>query len=290
MKWLNENLSENVWYNYPEYAAYLEILSSKKIPGGPHMMHWHDDVEFLVVLSGMSDYTVNGDTFVLRQGDGVFVNARQMHYGTSRAEDNVQMLCVRLNPRVLCTSPFFESAYVLPVTQNHNMPCVKLRPEVEWQNRMLISLQEMYRHREGPTAHLRIHGLFCFLWSQLYENMPECTRADASSAVDLASIEAMIEHVEQHYTEKLTLGQIAEAGHVCESKCCRLFNKYLHKTPNLYLTHYRLGKAAELLVRTDQSITEIAFACGFSGASYFAETFRKCFDATPKEYRGRNRK
>ncbi len=287
MKWLNENLSENVWYNYPEYSAYLDILSSDKIPGGPRTMHWHDDVEFIIFLLGANNYTVNGETFPMRTGDGIFVNARQMHYGTPIG--TTDLLCIRLNPRVLCMSPFFESTYVLPVTQNTNMPYLKLLPEVEWQNRLLISLQEMYRHCQGPTAHLRIHGLFCFIWSQLYENMPECTRAHLSSAADLAAAETMIEYVEQHYTEKLTLAQIAEAGHVCESRCCRLFSKYLHKTPNSYLTGCRLGKASELLVTTDQSVTEIAFACGFSGASYFTETFRKCFDVTPKEYRAKNR-
>lgn len=287
MKWLNDNLSENVWYNYPEYSAYLEILSSPKSSGGPHMMHWHDDVEFLLFLSGAADYTVNGETFPMKSGEGVFVNARQMHYGTLL--ERTECLCIRLNPHVLCMSPFFESTYVLPVTQNTNMPYVKLSPDTEWQRRLLISLDEMYRHCQGPTAHLRIHGLFCFIWSQLYENMPECTRADQASAADLVSAETMIEYIEQHYTEKLTLAQIAEAGHVCQSKCCRLFGKYLHKTPNTYLTHYRLGKAAELLVQSDQSVTEIAFACGFSGASYFAEAFRKCFDLTPKEYRTKNR-
>ena len=287
MKWRNENLSENVWYNYPEYSAYLDVLSSEKIPGGPQMLHWHDDVEFMLMRSGTAEHTVNGETVTLRPGEGIFINARQMHYSTPVGR--TEKLCIRLNPRVLCMSPFFESTYVLPVTQNTNMPYLRLTPEVDWQKRLLISLQEMHRQCQGPTAHLRIQGLFCFIWSMLYENMPECSRINRSSADDLAAAEAMIEFIERHYPEKLTLAQIAEAGHVCESKCCRLFGKYLHKTPNLYLTHYRLGKAAERLAATGQSVTEIAFACGFSGASYFAETFRRCFGLSPKEYRAKNR-
>ena len=289
MKWRNDNLSENVWYNYPEYSAYLDVLSSVKIPGGPQMMHWHDDVEFLLILSGNRDYVVNGEVFPLRTGECIFVNSRQMHYSTTPQGEVTETLCIRVNPRVLCMSPFFESSYVLPVTENTNMPYVKLSPEVCWQHRMIVSLEEMYRQRESPTAHLRLHGLFCFLWSQLFEHMPECTRGDLPSPSDLAAAEAMIEFIEQHYAEKLSLPQIAEAGHVCESKCCRLFGKYVHKTPNTYLTYYRLGKAAELLTQTEQSVTEIALSCGFSGASYFSETFRKHFSVTPKEYRMKNR-
>lgn len=287
MAWLNENLSENVRYSYPEYSAYIDILSTAVFPGGSQTMHWHDDVEFLLLLSGNDNYTVNGEKIPLSAGEGIFVNSRQMHYGTP-TEDS-RALCIRLNPRILCMSPFFETTYVLPVTQNPNMPYVKLSPDTEWQNSLLNGLREMHKACENPSAPLHLHGLFCFVWSLLADNMPACTHPDRSSA-DLTAIESMIEFIEESYAQKIALAQIAEAGHVCESKCCRLFNRYVHKTPNAYLSQFRLGKAAELLVSTDDSITEIAFACGFSGASYFAEAFRKCFGITPKEYRENNRK
>jgi len=287
MKYPDDALLENVRYSYPEYSAYIEVLSVKRFRRGLPAMHWHDDVEFLLILSGGDDYTVNGEKIPLTAGEGIFVNARQMHYGTPT--ENSRALCVRLNPRVLCMSPYFETTYVLPVTENTNMPYVKLSPDTEWQKNLMNGLREMYRTCESPSAPLHIHGLFCFVWSLLSDNMPDCSRTDRSSD-DLTAIETMIEFIESNYARKLTLAQIAEAGHVCESKCCRLFNRYVHKTPNAYLVQYRLGKAAELLVSTDDSVTEIAFACGFSGASYFTELFRKSFGSTPKEYRETNRK
>ncbi len=287
MAWLNDNLSENVCYSYPEYSAYINVISTAVFPGGSHTMHWHDDVEFLLLLSGGDNYTVNGEKIPLSAGEGIFVNSRQMHYASPTPDSHV--LCIRLNPRVLCMSPYFETAYVLPVTQNANMPYVKLSPDTEWQNSLLNGLREMYKTCGSPSAPLHIHGLFCFVWSLLADNMLACTPIDRASA-DLTTVEIMIEFIEKQYTRKLTLAAIAEAGHVCESKCCRLFNRYVHKTPNVYLSEFRLGKAAEQLVSTDQSVTEIAFACGFSGASYFAEAFRKCFGSTPKEYRDSSRK
>ena len=283
----DDTLLENVRYSYPEYSAYIEILSAGQFRKGLPTMHWHEDVEFLLLLSGNDNYTVNGEKIPLTAGEGIFVNSRQMHYGTP-TEDS-RALCIRLDPRVLCMSPFFETTYVLPVTQNPNMPCVKLSPDTEWQNSLLNGLREMHKACGSPSAPLHLHGLFCFVWSLLADNMPACTPADRASA-DLTTVETMLEFIEEQYTRKLTLAAIAEAGHVCESKCCRLFNRYVHTTPNVYLSEFRLGKAAEHLVSTDQSVTEIAFACGFSGASYFAEAFRKCFGITPKEYRENNRK
>ncbi len=288
MPWLNENRSENVWYTYPEYAVYLKILSSKFFRGGAETLHWHDDVEFLLPLDGAATEVINGETVHFSAGEGIFINARQMHYNI-HLEDSVHALCVRVNPRILCMSPFFENTYVLPVTQNSRMPYLKLNSDVKWQKRILDLLTEMREHRDDADAHLRLQGLFCLLWLEIYNHMPENMRSEKSRTSDLAAMETMIKYVEQHYAEKLTLGNIAEAGLVCESKCCRLFGKYLHKTPNAYLTDYRLGKAAQLLTSTEQSVTEIALTCGFGGASYFAETFRKHYECTPKEYRKRLR-
>ncbi len=292
MKWLNENRSENVRYTYPEYAVYLEVLSSAFFTGGPETIHWHDDVEFLVTLDGEGAEVVNGETVRLAPGEGIFINARQMHYNLQPPE-TVHALCVRVNPRILCMSPLFENTYVLPVTQNSRMPYQKLTGETEGQKNILAILKAMYNHRNDADVHLRLQGLFCLLWLEIYANMPKSARPTKSRMSDLAAMEAMIIHIEQHYTEKLTLGQISEAGLVCESKCCRLFGKYLHTTPNAYLTQFRLSQAAYLLTSTEQSMTEIAMMCGFSGASYFAETFRKHYGCSPKEYRkgeGKNTK
>ena len=287
---LDENRAELVTYSYPDYDVFIQYFRREK-PTNRHggIAHWHNDVEFLVTLAGTAEHSINGKIITLHRGETIFVNSRQMHYARPIGGERSEILCIRLNPNMLSMSPFFDSSYVLPVTQNHNMPYFIFREDGGWQQEVIRCLTEIYRHSKSPSSHLKIHGLLCLIWSQLFENMPESSLPNLADANDLTAIETMIECIEQHYAEKLSLPQIAEAGHVCESKCCRLFGKYVHKTPNTYLTHYRLGKAAELLTQTEQSVTEIALACGFSGASYFSETFRKHFGVTPKEYRMKTR-
>ncbi len=287
---LDENRAERVVYSYPDYDAYIQYFRcDKPMSHRGGIAHWHNDVEFLVTIAGTAEHSVNGEIITLHSGETIFVNSRQMHYVRPIGGERSEIICIRLNTNMLCMSPFFDSTYVLPVTQNRNMPYLILREDCDWQREVIRSLTEMYRQSKSRAAHLKIHGLFCFIWSLICENMPESSPMNISDANDLTAIETMIDYIEQHYAEKLTLDKIAESGHVCESKCCRLFSRYLHKTPNIYLTHYRLGKAAELLVTTAQSVTEIALSCGFSGTSYFSETFRKHFDLTPKEYRIKNR-
>ena len=52
-----------------------------------------------------------------------------------------------------------------------------------------------------------------------------------------------------------------------------------------YVTDFRLRKSIEMMLNSDMSILEISIEAGFSGASYYAEVFRKAFGVSPAEYR-----
>ena len=71
---------------------------------------------------------------------------------------------------------------------------------------------------------------------------------------------------------------------------CRLFKQYTGKTPIEYLNNYRIEQAAKLLIETNDSITDIAFDCGFENTSYFIRKFKAQKSATPKQYRTLHKK
>lgn len=98
----------------------------------------------------------------------------------------------------------------------------------------------------------------------------------------------MIGFIQQNHTVKITLADIAASGAVGQSKCCKIFAKYIGYTPNAYLTQYRLDKSTELLKNTDMPVMEIAHAVGFNGSSYYAEAFRKWSGKSPSAYRKEN--
>ncbi len=96
---------------------------------------------------------------------------------------------------------------------------------------------------------------------------------------------AMTGFIHKNYGDKITIAQIAASGNVCRSKCFELFDRYMIKTPNAYLTDYRIQKSRELLNGTACTISEIALACGFQSASYFTQVFRQTLGLSPKAYR-----
>ena len=60
--------------------------------------------------------------------------------------------------------------------------------------------------------------------------------------------------------------------------------------PNDFLKHYRLLKAAELIISGEHSLSEIADLTGFCTHSYFSYVFKKEFGVLPREYQMQHRK
>lgn len=70
----------------------------------------------------------------------------------------------------------------------------------------------------------------------------------------------------------------------------RTFKKYLNRTPTEYLNILKLNLAKNLLLTSNDSVTDICFSSGFNDASYFFVQFKKHYLCSPGEYRRRYRK
>lgn len=65
----------------------------------------------------------------------------------------------------------------------------------------------------------------------------------------------------------------------------RRFQSLSETTPSEYIRNYRLAQAADLLRHTSQSVTEIAYAVGFTSPQYFAKCFKEVYGVSPKQFR-----
>lgn len=91
--------------------------------------------------------------------------------------------------------------------------------------------------------------------------------------------------MEESIEEPRSPSCIAESLRISTRQLERLFGRYLNSTPKHYFMELRLHRARNLLVQTDQSITEIAMACGFRSTSHFTKTFRAFYGRTPLSQR-----
>ena len=59
--------------------------------------HWHDDIELILVVKGHMSYGVNGTTYRMQSGEGIFINARQIHNGYYAGASNCTYVCVLMH-------------------------------------------------------------------------------------------------------------------------------------------------------------------------------------------------
>ena len=282
---LREDRSERVRYDIADFPVYRAKGQLSTYPDYAAATHWHDDVEFIAILSGAMDYNVNGEIITMHAGEGIFVNARQLHYGFSARHHDCEFICILLHPLRLCSSLRLEQQYLLPLLSDESIPCCHLKPDTPWQKQVLEDVEAMYATRGMEAAELLCQSLFYRIWWNLSSNLHSSRKPTVGVNRRLASLKAMLSYIEQNYQSHITLEQISEAGDVGKTTCCNLFQKYVNQSPNTYLVHYRLGKGAELLLGTDMNISEICYEVGFSGASYFAEMFRKRYGCSPSQFR-----
>ena len=284
---LNSDASENVAYNNPDFPAYIKKGQLSNYPDFRAVSHWHDDLEFILILEGQMSYDVNGQKISLQTGEGIFVNSRCFHYGYSDAHAECLFLCILLSPQLLSINTYFVQNCLNPLIQNTHFPYQKLSPAIQWQNAILRDLEALYEENLENIQPFVILEKSAHIFRLLSENMNFFPDYD-KNAEGILALTAMIGYVQKNYPNKILLKDISSAGNCCKTKCTSLFQKYLSTSPMLYLNRYRLEKSIFLLRNTALSITEVAYACGFSNTSYFCELFHKYYHITPRQCRRSN--
>lgn len=90
-----------------------------------------------------------------------------------------------------------------------------------------------------------------------------------------------VEIVRNSLEEPVSPGFVAESVGISTRQLERLFQKYLQTSPKKFMMDQRLERAQKLLLQTEQSVIEIAIACGFDSPGHFAKVYRSKYGITP---------
>lgn len=104
------------------------------------------------------------------------------------------------------------------------------------------------------------------------------------SSNDILWVETTLKYIKDHLTEDLQLETIANQFSLSPIYFHKKFKATTGKTLHTYIEEQRLKKAISLLQTTNNSLTKIAFDCGFSSQSYFNYVFKRKMKQTPREY------
>lgn len=244
--------------------------------------HWHAEYEIVVMRKGSMELSVNDLTYVLSAGDVLFISDGCLHGGTPIGDGCVYD-CVVFGSEVLSkvsSVPEIKSILCHGRTVRTFMPSSELPKISETASRLADSLL-----LEGSDA----RELICL--GTLLEFFGEavaygcCTDVYSETNRHIQRLKNVLTYMEEHYSEKITLSELAEAAGLTPKYLCRSFMSLTGKTPMLYLNEYRIDSACEMLRKTDKTMLDIAVSCGFSDQSYFVKWFRRLKKMTPREYR-----
>lgn len=284
----NSDSSETVAYNNPLFPAYVVYGFLSSYPDYSSISHWHKDLEFILIKKGAMTYNVNGRLIELEEGSGIMVNSRQLHYGFSMEHNECEFICILFSPELLHVNDWFYQNCIEPITEDSARPYLYLSRN-GWMGTILGRLERIHDSFEGipadPLSYFDLMDDFLSIMKTLYENFAIEDQSRKPEPSGLSSLRDMMSYIEEHYMEHVTLADIALAGACCKSKCSLLFKKYLRDTPINYTTRLRLRKSLSALLGSDSSIAGIAYECGFSGASYYCEVFKKYYGMPPLIYR-----
>ncbi len=88
-----------------------------------------------------------------------------------------------------------------------------------------------------------------------------------------------------HYMDNLSLKYLSEKYFINSAYLGQIFKRQFGSTFKDYLNNYRIDRAAELLIRTDEKVYLIANAVGFNNTDYFISKFVQIKGITPLQYR-----
>ena len=254
------------------------------------LAHWHNSFELIEVVEGKFYCNVDGSEFLINKGNICIINRGRLHH--IYTEDHNAFKCrkktIIFNPDYFIKDENIYEKYILPLLEKDAFAHIQfnIKKGIGLDINALMKEIEALEDEKPIGYELEEYSLIYKVIRYLYLAY-QSSKQSIHTAYD-ANVQIqrnMTSFIHEHFSSKIGLEDIAEAGQVSKSTCIRLFHKYTGKSPIDFLNNYRLQMSAEKLVTTSEQITEIAYACGFGQPSYFNRLFLKEYNMTPNQYR-----
>jgi AraC-like DNA-binding protein len=275
--------------NFPFFIQYGEHEDNMPI-------HYHKDFsELVLVLSGTAIHIVDNEKYFIKKGD-IFVINKNTSHGYENP-DNFK-IC-----NIMYTSEYlFDSVNDIKKSAGfHALFVIEpyLAKEHNFNSRLTLELSELEKGKEliaymfleytkkpeGFQTLIQAHFMELIVFLSRRYNLSEVKTKD--SAINLATA---ISHMENYFNKSLTLQELAEKANLSPRHFTRIFNETYKTTPMHYILKLRLQHACTLLIKSKQSILEIALESGFNDSNYFTRQFKNFYGITPTQYRLSNKK
>lgn len=162
---------------------------------------------------------------------------------------------------------------------------------LDWKKLSILAIPQTERRRivalfKGAIEHSSTNMSYDkALAMNLFENMLLRISRARTAAANLYFNDEVRTYILEHLSDRLNVRALATQFKLSESRFAHRFRDVFGMPPQLYIENCRLQMAQRLLLTTDMSIKEIAFACGFNDPLYFSKRFLRSIGKSPSEWR-----
>ena len=193
----NRELKAHGSYEFPVNISYEQLSRYER---GSFSWHWHPEIELTFVLSGQIGYQVNGKSYVLKEGDGIFCNTNALHSGHMIDGMDCVYISTTFAPRFLYgfSNSVIQTRYVEPVLTDMQLASIVFSPEIDWQNRMWIYRLKRFYGMNGTELASHLIPITCHMKKDELRKMTETDGMEVFSGIEEESGQRALEKA---YTE-----------------------------------------------------------------------------------------
>ena len=262
--------------------------------------HWHDELEYIFVEKGSGTFRISDGSYDITEGEALFINQGMLQDAhVSEGYDTCVYYSIIFHPTNILAYGLTRlcSKYLTPILSNSKFHAYKITDKSTLGSEILAYIIDIVaiNRRKDMCYELLTKEHLIHIWVLLFEfmNINPAELGDIELmrlSLDESRSKDAVKYIEKHYSEPITLTDIADSIHVSKNECCRCIKRCMGMTPFEYLLSYRIYRAAALLreASSADSIADIAIKVGFNNTSYFNKVFKKHMGCTPKEYRSRD--
>ena len=280
-----EQLLEDIRYEFPLISILVELdkYREKIVP-----WHWHNEVELFYVESGEVIYYTTEGIIAFPKGTAGFINTNVLHKTRANGKGEPTNQRIHIFNNVLIGgrqgSDIYRK-YITPLSSS-SVNVIKLSPENRVENEIIEKIKKSFLIKSDEKFYeIKLKNALSEIWCNLLELKEEEIHMNSSKDKNAERIKGIMIYIHEHYSEKISVSDIADRFFISERNCYRIFKEVLNTTPQEYIRNYRIQKACELLATTTTSIADIGYKCGLGSSSYFGKIFKETVECTPVEYR-----
>ncbi len=253
---------------YNVYTSDQVFFSSGDYP------HTHPYHEIFILLEGELDYLVEGTIFPITSGDIIFIRSGDPHSKYKKTSDAIKILVLEIAHEFFSENNCmaYEQVFSAKYSTEH-----KISASVAKSSGLTDVYRKLLHYGNGNSAYAKpvIRAL-------LIEFLYLLGSAEFSkNYIANQQIQQIVDYINNHYTQKISLNEIAEELFISKTYLCRLFKQHTGNTVKSYITGKRLAHVERLTVN-GFPISKACLHAGFPDYSTFYKSFLKAYGKSPK--------